>query len=77
MMNIYNDIITIFPNPASELFHINGNYDNIYLFDNLGRTYISVKNENNTFDISNLLPGIYYVQIIDKEYTYIRSLIVQ
>ena len=59
------------------MFHINGNYDNIYIYDNLGRTYISVKNENNTFDISNLSPGIYYVQITDKEYTYIRSLIVQ
>ena len=76
-VNIFNDIITIFPNPANDLFHIHGNYDNIYIYDNLGRNYISVKNENNTFDISNLSPGIYYVQIINKEYTYIRSLIVQ
>ena len=59
--------------------------DNPDIFAGNGQLYISynesnlndVDAANNTFDISNLSPGIYYVQIIDKEYTYIRSLIVQ
>ena len=30
-VDIFNDIITIFPNPANDLFHIHGNYDNVNL----------------------------------------------
>ena len=66
------DNITVFPNPANNVIHINNNrpIEEIALFDLLGKTvYRSSKEFNKRLDVSFLSAGIYLLQLksIDQQ----------
>ncbi len=70
-----NDQITVFPNPASNLLHVNSGQIKIkegILYDSKG-TIQKVLNENGTMNVSELSQGIYYLHLISKnEHKYIE-----
>jgi len=55
------DVITVYPNPASNIININKNVD-INVFNYIGGMVISETNIN-VLDVSVLSPGIYTLQI--------------
>jgi len=74
----FNDIpqsIRIYPNPCSDIVHIDLKYDNsfsnvITIRDLTGRTILSPETNTNELDISALPPGIYFMNIRRDEITY-------
>lgn len=67
--NILVDNLSIYPNPSSKTFTISTlkNIKNIALYNNLGKEFTKNihKLNNNTYDISTLSKGLYFVKILD------------
>jgi len=58
----------LFPNPATDLLTISGNFGQnaaAEVLDQAGRSVINVKlNELTNVDVSSLEPGVYFVKVI-------------
>jgi hypothetical protein len=52
--------LSVFPNPAKDFISTSSTEDNLLILDQLGRSYTVYRIEN-TFDISSLPPGIYFI----------------
>lgn len=61
----FQNQINIYPNPVYNTLKINSKIElvSLQLFDNLGRIYHLNINNDNSFDISSIKPGMYYLQI--------------
>lgn len=62
--------LSIYPNPASSLITIDNTeltIESISIIDVTGKTIKSIVPTNNTFDVSNLVNGIYFLQVQTKE----------
>ena len=72
--NTKKDIISIYPNPSSEMIYIDGinSQTEIELFDLTGRKIIS-QNYNNGINISELNRGIYILNIQNQNYKIIKE----
>lgn len=85
--NIYrwysnNEIISIYPNPASTDFRFNYNTDkiiNLKLYDIIGNLIISqrVINGNNVVNVSSLQAGVYYMIIEDNDIIYTNRITIK
>jgi len=72
--NIYkhtSNVLSIYPNPASSILHLNfpddANYE-LQIWNAVGREVLRINKLNQinaTLNISNLLPGIYFIRAID------------
>lgn len=74
------DSFEIFPNPAHAVFYIKGREDGwLRLFDHLGRVLLSQTfEEPEPIAVDNLVPGIYYVEIVRKNgRSMIRKLLIR
>jgi len=70
--------VTIYPNPATDVFHISGlsGISSISLTDLSGRTLLSEQASNNEVILGNTLPkGIYILKIQNNEGTLERKVI--
>jgi len=77
--NTNNNNILIYPNPTHLKFQISGtNNANIRISDISGKEVMTLHNySNNTvIDISNLKPGIYFLEIIESKTRIIKKLII-
>ncbi|RMG75782.1 MAG: T9SS C-terminal target domain-containing protein, partial [Bacteroidetes bacterium] len=58
---------TIWPNPATDKIYIKHSFKNknllITITDMSGRTILQTRKNNTILDISNLLPGVYIIEI--------------
>ena len=72
--------LSLYPNPASDIVQIKtpvGITDiKIEIYDTLGKQILLNLSETNTFDVSNLPPGMYLVSIITDEIKTTKKLIV-
>ena len=63
--------ISIYPNPATEILNIkNLTIDNQYsyqIIDVQGKSYTAIANGNNQLDVTNLIPGTYFLQMTNLE----------
>lgn len=73
---------TIFPNPAQHFFKVSFNDADVKKYDIIfndvtGRTVLQKRvMPNNTIDVSNLSPGLYFLNITTKNHTATRSLVI-
>ncbi|CAL2093087.1 S8 family serine peptidase [Tenacibaculum sp. 190524A05c] len=66
--NNLNRIISVFPNPTNELINISVNSDefqvsDITIFDISGKMILKKRNNSNVINVSNLSPGIYFLEL--------------
>lgn len=54
--------IKIFPNPSSGIFHIDGDYNSVEVFNAIGQS-ILLTEKTKSIDLSNFEKGIYFVKI--------------
>lgn len=61
-------LVNIYPNPTSSHLTIsfNGDIDEVKLIDLTGKTVISKKTLISSFDISDLVNGVYFIQVISE-----------
>lgn len=66
--------INIYPNPSSDILHINGILSNqtIEMYDITGRLLISQKYDKN-IDVSNFNRGIYMIKVDNQFYKFIKN----
>ena len=71
----------IFPNPTTNVIYINSKpgviVNSFNLFSRTGQNILNIKLPENTIDISNLKPGLYFAEIKTSEGSVMRKLIVQ
>jgi transforming growth factor-beta-induced protein len=61
-----NEVIALYPNPATEFLKIDGSSYNTYaIVDLAGKTVKSANVENQIVDLSGVNPGIYTIQLMD------------
>ncbi|MBN1112713.1 MAG: C10 family peptidase, partial [Bacteroidales bacterium] len=63
------NILTIYPNPTKDVIIINGiNNVNLTIYNSAGKTVKTINNyqENQTINVSDLEPGIYFVRVLIK-----------
>ena len=75
--NSTDNELTVFPNPASELLVVDDNeIDELVLINANGKLFHSNKVSDNSFDISQLPSGIYFVKLIrDNKSSIIKKII--
>lgn len=77
--NLY-DGFNIYPNPIKTYFQIGSNFQsdyNIKIFDLIGNTVKCYKNNYlNHYDLSDIPPGIYFIQIRTNHRDYIKKIII-
>lgn len=75
--NLNNNLITVYPNPTSNLIHISGlttTECNIKIINELGNTVANYYNTTNRdLDISNLTEGIYFLSIENSYFKIIKK----
>lgn len=67
--NFYQTNLQLYPNPVMEKFFINLNLEvieSVKIYDLFGKSF-SIQGQENTFDISNLQKGIYFVEICTSD----------
>ncbi len=72
--------ISLYPNPAKNIVHIQNVLNtNISVIDITGKTVYTKTNcfENEQINVSNLVSGIYFVQIENRNQTFTKKLIVE
>ncbi len=68
--------IEFYPNPTRNFISIeNRGLDKIEIVDVSGRLMLSLKNHNNTFDVSNLPSGTYFIKAVIEGMPYTKKLI--
>ena len=80
IVELNEDIITIFPNPTSTEFTISGIdgvIDDVSIYNKLGQRVIHEMKPDNTIDVSWLPQGLYIVEVTWNEYRVRQKLIVQ
>jgi hypothetical protein len=79
--NISNEEITLFPNPATSFItiHIKEGIaiEEAILYNHFGQKALVAVPVNNTVDVSNLKPGIYFLEITTKERSIRTKLVVE
>ena len=70
--HVENQSINIYPNPASNIIHIDNNFElntSISLSDITGKEIMTIANPKNQFDldVSNLPGGIYFVKVWNED----------
>lgn len=72
--------ITIYPNPASNVLHINSSNDfsimDSIIFDVTGKIILSINNQK-TIDVSKLNTGIYFIKVITDKGEYKQKFIIE
>jgi hypothetical protein len=73
--------LSLYPNPVSTgKVYITSKKDSekeIIIFDVLGKKVLQTKISSRELNISNLIPGVYIIKIIEEDSTSSRKLIVQ
>ncbi|HRX98398.1 MAG TPA: T9SS type A sorting domain-containing protein, partial [Bacteroidales bacterium] len=73
--------ITIFPNPANETISITANNHQqinvVNIYDLAGELVLNVEKGKNEIDIRSLKPGMYLLEVIQKNHAYRSKLIIQ
>ncbi len=70
--NIKN-AVTITPNPTNGIFRVEGNVNDIQIYDNIGK--LVLRTRNNSIDISNYPAGVYFVKVAIEDNTKVFKLI--
>lgn len=60
----FDDIISVYPNPATDIINIVGDYENVKIMDINGQ-FLKINVKNNQIDVSNLPNGMYLLKIGD------------
>lgn len=69
--------ITIFPNPTSNSFTTSLTADEVYIYNISGQeVFRSIKSNRNSFDVTNLRPGTYFVKILKDNRLATKKLII-
>ena len=72
----FSDIISVFPNPVHNMLYIRQNIDiieSISLYNALGKRIIDQKFSGPDLDMSQLLPGIYFINLISYNHSDIHA----
>ncbi len=79
--SIKNEVLNVYPNPTGNRLHFkiaqNEVINNIVIRDNSGRIVLSLKENINNIDISQLASGIYNILIYTQKNTYISKFTVE
>ena len=77
VINVINDDLLIYPNPAYDYFVTNKDIDLIEIFDVSGKRVRSFKNisVNQPINIESLETGYYFLKLKASDYTYNKKLI--
>ena len=69
---IENITMKVFPNPATDFIAINTKeqqpVEEIIIYNHLGQKVLKAKPVNNTMDVSELKPGIYFIELASQEW---------
>jgi hypothetical protein len=69
--NFAKDELTLFPNPAFSFITINVNggqpIEETIIYNHLGQKALEAVPVNNTVDVSTLMPGIYFIEVVTSE----------
>ena len=75
---VFQNSITIYPNPASETFMLNVTANNVSIYDITGKLIKQFNSESNTnYDVSDLSPALYFVRIETEKGTSTQRLVVE
>ncbi|WP_299115400.1 T9SS type A sorting domain-containing protein [uncultured Winogradskyella sp.] len=69
---------SLYPNPAKDVLNIQTNnvtINSVSIYDMLGKEVLSVKEVNNSIDISNLKSGIYLIKIATNEASVTKKIV--
>lgn len=73
--------IIVYPNPANSIIHIsainNSEIEDVYIFNHIGQKQLVNLDNTNSINISNLIPGMHYVEIVVNGAIYRQKLIVK
>lgn len=58
---IAESVINIYPNPASNVINVPGNFEQITIYSMSGRAVLAIENPGNEINISELESGMYYL----------------
>lgn len=71
----------LYPNPAySDVVYITSDYNDtkvIAVYDVLGEVVLTERISSNTLNISKLVPGVYVLQVTERQKTITRKLVVK
>ena len=69
----------IYPNPAKSTINFKNNQfiEPVLVFDNLGKQVLVINKDNQSADVSELAPGIYFVRMINDSGLKIEKLIIE
>lgn len=75
--NIVDNLVKIYPNPASDKIYIDGDFSMVKIYSINGK--IMVQNQSKELDISHLSKGVYFIKILsnDSNLIEVNKLIVQ
>ena len=72
--NLNPNIIKVYPNPVNEILYVNSSHKNaLYVLNNIYAKEV-IKTKNPEINISNLISGIYILQIFSTDKVLIQSL---
>lgn len=54
--------ISIYPNPSNGIFHLDGKYNSIEIFNSIGQKVLLVAEKTKTIDLSNFEKGVYFAK---------------
>lgn len=71
------EYVSIYPNPSKNELFINSNqeFNQILIINSTGRIIRDIKNKTEFINVSNLLPGIYFIKLIGDNETITRKFI--
>jgi hypothetical protein len=61
-----NNDLTLYPNPAQNHLHIDGDYAHLTILNAIGQIVLNAPTFQKTVDIHHLKNGIYFVQVVNK-----------
>lgn len=73
--NLVQDNIHIYPNPTSDLLHIESpkRKNSIWIYDMVGKSILSHQGEQKTYDIRHIPEGIYSIRVNEQSFRFVKE----
>lgn len=74
--NKITDMVKIYPNPAKNSISINGDYNNLEMYNSVGKLVLS-SSYNNNIDITTLSNGVYIIKVSGDNGTQVERIVIK
>lgn len=64
--NISNGSLVVYPNPASGVINVVGDYEMVRIYNISGKQVIEVSDSNSSINVSSLNAGVYFVEAVNE-----------